>query len=132
MRRHWSSLGVLTLHSAVLAVACSGGSAETCEGGICPTSAVVRVLDDRARSCELLFRDAPEGRTELRFSKAVVGRRVREGQGLAVALMQRERAPIPADAMTLEVTGEAPTLVTSTCFDERGEALPGAGVEVER
>lgn len=144
MRRFWTSsprrgrvhtrprlLGGLAL-SMLLAAACSGASDSNCEGGVCPTSAVVRVLDDRARSCELLLRDAADGRTAVRFSDAVLGRQVREGGRLAVAVTQRTRAAVPDDAMTLEILGGAPELVSSTCFDDRGEPLHGAGVEVER
>ncbi|MEQ9498810.1 MAG: hypothetical protein RIT81_18170 [Deltaproteobacteria bacterium] len=78
------------------------------------------------------MRDAAEGRTTIRFSEAVLGRQVREGDKLAIAVTQRTRAAVPGDAMILESSGGAPELVSSTCFDDRGEPLPGAGVEVER
>lgn len=105
--------------------ACGDGLA--CEDGVCrgESDVGISVSDGRARACDLLLAEGAGHVHAVAFGDAVKGTFVREAPRVAVSLISASDAPIPADAVSLRVVGDAADVEVAdvACADSAGEPL---------
>ena len=96
----------IALASSLLASGCSGcgdgggksSSDEDAGSGSSLAEVGVRVLDDKARSCEFILLDSGGRLERVEFGDAVRGEAVREGDRMGVALLHEDDAPFTGAA----------------------------------
>ena len=108
-------------------------SANPCdEGFVCVEERCVAggevdvAIDSAARACEVLLRDGKEAQAvDVRFGASVKGSFVRRAPRLALSFVAAEDKTIAAsDVVPTAVGAGLPELVTATCTDAKGKALP--------
>ena len=83
-------------------------------------------IDSAARACEVLLRDGEQAQAVgVRFGAGVKGSFVRRAPRLALSFVAAgDEAIAASDVVPTAVGAGAPELVTATCLDAKGKALP--------
>jgi hypothetical protein len=112
-----------------------GGGDDTPDGSVPTTDVSLTVLDESARSCEVLLHEKGWEVTGVRYEAHIAGDWDRSAPRVALAFTRAEDEPLGrALALDLTRTGEGDPQdfeLETTCFDRQGKAIEGADVRVE-
>lgn len=127
--------------SALVWSGCSGchddsGGGGSSDAGVPTAEVTLRVLDDDARSCEVLLNEQAWQVSNVRFETAISGDFERWAPRVALAFTRGEDEPL-GQVLKLELRkkreGEPTEFakIETTCFDRLGKVIEGADVRIE-